>query len=638
MKVLISAPISQINAYVRTAFLQFICSLTKILCSSILNKVLQIVLAGLLFSGIAHAKGPASGPSVTKMFQTATDQIRSGNFPAAEKILKSIIGTYPGYEPSYLLLARVEYRQGNQSSAFRYFKKVNPVNLDSESAFEYGLVAYTKYDCSRALVGFNKVSPTHELYNYSKFYSGVCYLRVRDYARSLKSLRQATDLPSELSALRRKMTRIAIDRIRIENSGQQLVSPAGIIAPQPAVIILEALPPEPGDAKKLASAKKKGGGVASTVPRINYSASPFLDLLNSRANSEFSGIRSTSSNSNSTTGGAKLLARYDLKATSFDEHPNLGLGLDLSEAKSTTTSSDVKLFRLESGGAETEEISKPVVAAKTFAWALKPSVGFPLSKDVDLAVLYQYQESWPDNERTKHTAVNQPTTSITFSKGKYSLDTSASYRQDSSPTSQKHSVILKAGAGTGFKMFDLGTDIAITSRATDGDKELPQSDWSQEVVLAGSLGIAIDSYTITGLISNRGLEPAPGFDFVDGSSLSKLTSSVTVNATFDFGLNLSGQFAAGQFSNYGKAGLVLAKATEPDGKPVTTTVTCAGNDYSYNLNAKYTPIHWAFFQANYQVTQTEYLVVDEEASPFFFQEIPDQVKVVGLSAGLIWTF
>jgi Tfp pilus assembly protein PilF len=338
----------------------------------------------IIFSIFAKEKHARAAPSVTKMFQAATGEIRQGNFPAAEKILRSIISQFPGYEPAYILLARVEYRQGDQISAFRHFKKVNPASLDSDAAFEYGLIAYARHDCTRALSGFKRVVSSDDMNNFAKFYSGVCYLRVRNYAKVITSLRQATELPPELSALRRKMLRIALDRVRIESSGQSLQPPAGIIAPPPAMVGWGPLPPEPGETRK---APKKKDADSGTMSRINYSATPTIDLKNTRTESEYSGTRNSSIKSNSFTGGGRMLARYDLKATSFGEHPNLGLGLDLSEAKSSTSSSDVKYFLTDGGNTETEEVSKPEPAPNSFVWIFKPSAGFPLSKDVDLALL-----------------------------------------------------------------------------------------------------------------------------------------------------------------------------------------------------------------------------------------------------------
>lgn len=581
---------------------------------------------------IFNSASSLAAPSVSKMFQEATVAIRSGNIATAEKILRGIINSYPSYEPAYLLLGRIEYRQGAITNAHRYFKKVSPGSLDDDAAFEYGVVFFSKNDCPRAIPALKMVGSRHSLQSYAKFYLGICYLRQRNYAQVLSALRLAKDLPPDLAALRRRTARIASDRLRIESSGFSLQQPADVIAPQPtAALGWEPLPAEPAAARKAS----RNSGESS---RLNYSVSPAIEFKKSITDSEYSGTRESSSNETTFVGGAKLAGRYDLAIKSAGGHPNLGLGLDVSESSKGGASSDVRYFSSEDGGTETEEVAKPIDSSQALSWAVRPSAGLPISKNLDLGLQYQYQESWPDNDRAQHSSSSQPTANLTLSSDRFSLDSSASLKQDFSADSGKNTLIFKAGIASGFKTVDFGADFSMTSREVFEGEGFKARDWSEEIIVSGSIGFAMDFYTLNLLISDRELLPAEDFSGVDGAALSKLSTSMRVGANFDFGLSLTGQIAFGNFSEYSRIGLVIAEAATPEGEDTTVDVTASGSDISYNLGGRYSPLNWLFFQGNYNVTQTAYLLADEAVEPYFYQDVADFVTVITISAGISASF
>jgi hypothetical protein len=570
--------------------------------------------------------------SVKEMYDDATSQIRKQNYLGAKKILRGLIRQYPSYEPAYVLLGRLYYRESDFAMAYRIFKRVVPEGLDAEAAIEYGVVAFARNDCGRALRGFRLMKADHELYDEANLYAAICSMRARNYGKAQSYAKRANNLTGDLASTRRKILQLAKERIAKESGGIAQQQPPSFQVAPPGVIGWDPLPPEPGEARPNSKKTRK-----TRESKAHFSISPSLDFSNKNSDVDYGGSRVASSTSTSIVGALKGLGSYTLNSTPFGEHPNLELGIDVSETRLSNSSNDLKYYVTPEGIVAAEAVPPVPFSPLTFAAGLKPAATFPLTPDLDLVVKYAYQEVWPDNTRSKYFAGSEPSAGVNFTKSGIAGNASGKYRQEFSQSSSKHTMTLAGGVGALVKELDIAANGSFATRESDDENSLGKDEWSDETILAAKVGTDFDPYSLEAEVSHRALTPANGQVGIDRSPLSKESGAATASANFDFGLGLTLKAAYATFTNYARLGIVTQKVDGGEGD-IKGDVYANGNEFLYNANAKYSPIGWLALQANYQVVESTYTIDDQSLAPYFFQVVPGYTSTFTFSLSVSGTF
>ena len=82
-------------------------------------------------------------PGVRGMFQVAQEYYEAGKYNQALGAYDALLRKYPGHEPAMMQLAKTLYRLDRIKDAYGVFAKINPQDLDPETAYEYGWSFYT---------------------------------------------------------------------------------------------------------------------------------------------------------------------------------------------------------------------------------------------------------------------------------------------------------------------------------------------------------------------------------------------------------------------------------------------------------------------------------------------------------------
>ncbi len=141
-------------------------------------------------------------PGVRGMFQVGQEYYEAGKFNQALQAYDALLRKYPGHEPSTLQLAKTLYRLDRIKDAYGVFAKINPQDLDPETAYEYGWSFYTNKTWEGALYGFQRVPKGHALFDLANYYGAICAIKLKKYEEAEDMLEKAVVLPDKLAKSR----------------------------------------------------------------------------------------------------------------------------------------------------------------------------------------------------------------------------------------------------------------------------------------------------------------------------------------------------------------------------------------------------------------------------------------------------
>jgi tetratricopeptide (TPR) repeat protein len=141
-------------------------------------------------------------PGVRGMFQVAQEYYEAGKYNQALAAYDALLRKYPGHEPAVMQLAKTLYRLDRIKDAYGVFAKINPQNLDPETAYEYGWSFYTNKTWEGALYGFQRVPKGHALFDLANYYGAICAIKLKKYEDAEDMLEKAVVLPDKLAKSR----------------------------------------------------------------------------------------------------------------------------------------------------------------------------------------------------------------------------------------------------------------------------------------------------------------------------------------------------------------------------------------------------------------------------------------------------
>ena len=139
---------------------------------------------------------------VRGMFQVAQEYYEAGKYNQALGAYDALLRKYPGHEPALLQLAKTLYRLDRIKDAYGVFAKINPQDLDAETAYEYGWSFYTNKTWEGALYGFQRVPKGHALFDLANYYGAICAIKLKKYEDAEDMLEKAVVLPDKLAKSR----------------------------------------------------------------------------------------------------------------------------------------------------------------------------------------------------------------------------------------------------------------------------------------------------------------------------------------------------------------------------------------------------------------------------------------------------
>lgn len=146
------------------------------------------------------AKTPDKG--VMAMFMSAQQLYKAGKYEQALSAYGAIFQKYPSHEPTIIQMGKTLYRLDRIQDAYSMFTRVNPMNLDEETSYEYGFSFYTAQHYEGCLFAFKRVPQGHALYDLANYYGAVCAMKLRRYQEAEDMLEKAMVLPDKLAKSR----------------------------------------------------------------------------------------------------------------------------------------------------------------------------------------------------------------------------------------------------------------------------------------------------------------------------------------------------------------------------------------------------------------------------------------------------
>lgn len=140
--------------------------------------------------------------SVGKLFNSAMAKFEAAQYQEALVAFDRLLQRYPGFQPTNKMMGRTLYKLDRYPEAWSFFIKVPPQELDPDTAYEFGVVAFNARQYEPALMAFKKVPDGHSWHDLAGYYGGLSAIKLKKYDEAERLLRQAQVLPDRLARSR----------------------------------------------------------------------------------------------------------------------------------------------------------------------------------------------------------------------------------------------------------------------------------------------------------------------------------------------------------------------------------------------------------------------------------------------------
>ena len=144
---------------------------------------------------------PPAG-NLSRTFANAMKLYDTGKYQDALVAFDQILKRYPGFEPNRKMIARTLFKLERYPEAWTFFSKMQPAQLDADTAYEFGFVASNARQYELSLAAMKRVPDGHSLHDLACYYGGLAALKLKRLDESESLLSQAQVLPDRLARTR----------------------------------------------------------------------------------------------------------------------------------------------------------------------------------------------------------------------------------------------------------------------------------------------------------------------------------------------------------------------------------------------------------------------------------------------------
>jgi tetratricopeptide (TPR) repeat protein len=583
------------------------------LCTWLIHRLyLVCFIVGLVLPDLAQAQ------SVTQDFARARLLHEKGEREKAARILIRNVKKYPDHQPSLILLGRIYWSLGDSGKAQRLFSRVPPEMIPPDAAFEYGAAMFAENRFERAIKGFSKVPPG-PLRDIAHFYTGVSWMRLKQWHKAGISLRRAEKLPANLASARRRLLRTLQEREREDRfSGAQPWVPS--LPPPPAPPVPQ-LPQTERPAGKSPPPKK-----AEPPPLkqgFGWSATPTLTATSVQQRDDNHGFRTTKYEGRTLESTVALGVRHDSAPRAFGGQAAWTLNLDLGRYSNRVKGESVAFKAYDDDpSAVFTEVKELNVAAVTTSydgltlrtldagetWDGRVTLGTlqPLTESLDLEFKYSAWEKYPGLGRDRKIGTRTPSARLAVEVGTVTLegnfamsdliDVKGTAQNDMTfgvrVTKNYESVILRGG----FTHID-------TVVPAERPKVVPKSIDTGEASLVKNW----ESLSLTGLGRWTSRAPMPG-ETLAGALVTQ-RGELTGKWSFELGsVTATGFYSV--LDQFLFKGLDHPTEVGSEGKPVKIDVAAGGTQQGATIAARLAPLPWLWASSGYTIQQSAWVTAD----------------------------
>jgi len=599
----------------------------------------------------------AFGQSVTAEFSKARTLYERGETKKAARILTRLSKRFPDHQPTSLLLGRIYYGAGDVERASRLFAKVGVDLVPPDMAFEYGAAMFADGKCERAIRAFSRV-PAGNTRDIASFYSGVCFMRLKQWHKAGVALRKAQRLPPNLAASRRRLLRTLQDREREDRFGGTGGSTQPWMAPSlpPPVVQL----PPPGATPQLPTAPGPGGeppkkakpAAPPPAPKLGFSiaATPGLTATSVQQRDDNHGFRSTDTKGTTTEGTLGLALRYD-GAERPGGQPAFTLNTDLGRysTKAKGQSTAFKAFDDDPSAVFTEvkEIPIAVVSTSSDGTALRTldngemydyrvTLGTlqPVSESIDVELRFALYDKFPGMTPDRKAGTRTPSGRFAVELGALTLELNVASTDTLDAKGKSQNDLTIGGRFT--RNFET---MVLRGGYTNVDTVVPEG---RPLVVPKSVGTADgslarnwESFSLTGTVRHTTRTPMP--EQTLSGALTTLRGELSGRYSLGIGAVTATGFMA-QLGDFRAKGLDHPTETGEDGKPRKVEALATGAQQGGTIAIRLTPLPWLWLSSGYTVQQSVYSVSDKTLEKKFQAATTEVRTIFTYALGVSKTF
>ena len=562
--------------------------------------------------------GEVAAASVTQDFARARSLHERGEREKAARILIRNVKKYPDHQPSLILLGRIYWSLGESGKAQRLFSRVPPEMIPPDAAFEYGAAMFAENRFERAIKGFNRV-PAGPLRDIAHFYTGVSWMRLKQWHKAGISLRRAEKLPANLASSRRRLLRTLQEREKEDRpSGAQPWVPA--LPPPPAAPVPQ-LPQTEKPTGKAPVAKKP----EAPPPKQGFawSATPALTATSVQQRDDNHGFRTTKYDGRTLESTVALGVRHDGEPRAFGGQAAWTLNLDLGRYSNRVKGESVafKAYDDDPSAVFTEVKELSVAAVTTSSdgvtlrtldagetWDGRITLGTlqPLTESLDLEFKYVAWEKYPGLRRDRKSGTRTPSARMALEMGTVTLEGNFAMADLIDVKGQAQSDMT-----FGVKITKNFESVLLRGSWThldtvvpeDRPKVVPKSVGTGEASLVKNW----ESLSLTGLGRWTSRQPMPG-ETLAGALVTQ-RGELTGKWSFELGsVTATGFYAV--MDQFLTKGLDHPTEVAADGKPAKVDVAAVGAQQGMTLAARLSPLPWLWASSGYTVQQSAWKTTD----------------------------
>jgi tetratricopeptide (TPR) repeat protein len=377
-------------------------------------------------------------------YTKARAYFEAGAYAKAIQYAAADIRRNPARMVSRSLMAQAYYRLGMVGRSASIFAVIGLEDVPMDAIFEYELAMFSAKKYRQASAAWQRLPDDHPYKDIAKFYSGVSFLQLRQYAKASNLLRSAKKLPANLRSERRRLLAEIDQYLDQERAGYYSSEQAYAYQPAPVYNYAppvqppptsmgpaQPVPPQSPFADKNKPAQKpdaKAPAAAQTPPPpptgFIFSGTPTFTYESATDKLDRNGYRSEDTQLTIPQASLPMKFKYAGKPKKFGGQPTLSLDLTPGYDHTDVTINTSELTASADNPTNVQNVTTKT-ELKAYNQTLKASLeGFyPVSDPLDVSLAYRSDHVYVDASEKKDISDSGPTGKVTFEADSIKVDT-----------------------------------------------------------------------------------------------------------------------------------------------------------------------------------------------------------------------